>query len=168
MFQLDHEEYRTITMVVLGVDKVDRVVTDRYWMTHPAIRVDGRGSPSRLVTTSNSERATPFLGVHHQKDTILWSNKHLKLRLSSGLILSRHWLHVESTMEPSWIISETATIKHFETYPLNFWIFVSLRYQCHVILLYFWYTSTGKNIKDDDVDERPQVQPPWNGIELEK
>ena len=71
MFQLDHEEYRTITMVVLGVDKVDRVVTDRYWMTHPAIRVDGRGSPSRLVTTSNSERATPFLGVHHQKDTIL-------------------------------------------------------------------------------------------------
>ena len=98
--------------------------TDRYWMTHPAIRVDGRGSPSRLVTTSNSERATPFLGVHHQKDTILWSNKHLKLRLSSGLILSRHWLHVESTMEPSWIISETATIKHFETCPLNFWIFV--------------------------------------------
>ncbi len=26
MFQLDHEEYRTITMVVLGVDKVVRVV----------------------------------------------------------------------------------------------------------------------------------------------
>ena len=66
-------------------------------MTHPAIRVDGRGSPSRLVTTSKSERTTPFLGVHHQKKYHIviqqTSQAQAQLRADSIKTLITCWEH---------------------------------------------------------------------------